>query len=233
MGSARSRLRYHDTVARVHTGNTQPSTQNHQQGYYPANWEELTAMIQAGEHVGMEYLYRVFDRSIRYYFRRYIGWQDLDDRIHDTLLIVVKAIQNGALREPNCLMAYIRTVVRRQVAEYIGSVIHRRRDQTGIDHEHSLTVPDGNHNPEQRAMAIEETGLVKIALESLSPTDREILVRFYLNEQSQEQICREMSLTDTQFRLKKSRAKKKFGALGRKNLAPLTTADSLVRLQIL
>jgi RNA polymerase sigma-70 factor (ECF subfamily) len=61
--------------------------------------------------------------------------------------------------------------------------------------------------------------LMKSALEALSQRDRDILVRFYLQEQSQEQICREMSLTETQFRLLKSRAKAKFGEIGRKKLA--------------
>jgi RNA polymerase sigma-70 factor (ECF subfamily) len=56
-------------------------------------------------------------------------------------------------------------------------------------------------------------------LRELSERDREILVRFYLKEEPQEQICREMSLTETQFRLLKSRAKAKFGEIGRKKLA--------------
>jgi len=49
--------------------------------------------------------------------------------------------------------------------------------------------------------------------------DREILTRFYLQEQTQEEICAEMNLSDTQFRLLKSRAKARFGELGRKKLA--------------
>jgi RNA polymerase sigma-70 factor (ECF subfamily) len=37
-------------------------------------------------------------------------------------------------------------------------------------------------------------------------------------EQSQDQICSEMALTETQFRLLKSRAKARFGELGKKKL---------------
>ena len=55
-------------------------------------------------------------------------------------------------------------------------------------------------------------------LKGLSSRDREILTRFYLQEESQEQICREMKLTDTQFRLLKSRAKARFGEMGRRKL---------------
>jgi uncharacterized protein (DUF2384 family) len=50
-------------------------------------------------------------------------------------------------------------------------------------------------------------------LESFSRRDREALIRFYLEEQVPEQICREMSLTEAQFRLIKSRAKAQFREL--------------------
>lgn len=53
----------------------------------------------------------------------------------------------------------------------------------------------------------------------LNAHSREILTRFYLHEQSQEEICSEMALTETQFRLLKSRAKARFGELGKKKLA--------------
>jgi RNA polymerase sigma-70 factor, ECF subfamily len=180
------------------------------------NWADLVAQIKAGEDAGIEELYRLFNRGIRYYFCRHLGPQDVDDRIHDTLLIVLHAIKSGALRDPGCLMGFVRTVVRRQVVASIDNTVHTRRDET--DMEHGLVVADHHDNPEQQSMATEKASFLKTALESLSPRDREILVRFYLNEESQERICREMSLTETQFRLTKSRAKGKFGVIGRKSL---------------
>jgi len=59
---------------------------------------------------------------------------------------------------------------------------------------------------------------MKQVLRSLSAKDQEILTRFYLDEQTQEEICEEMRLNETQFRLLKSRAKARFGELGRKKL---------------
>ena len=61
--------------------------------------------------------------------------------------------------------------------------------------------------------------LIRRVLAELSDRDQEILTRFYLQEQGQDQICDEMSLSETQFRLLKSRAKARFGELGRKKLA--------------
>jgi RNA polymerase sigma-70 factor, ECF subfamily len=55
-------------------------------------------------------------------------------------------------------------------------------------------------------------------LRNLSWRDREILTRFYLRGESQERVCSEMNLTGTQFRLLKSRAKARFGELGKRRL---------------
>jgi RNA polymerase sigma-70 factor, ECF subfamily len=186
-------------------------------GYTPVEWATLVDQIKAGEEAGMENLYKLFSRGIRYYLCRQLGPQELEDKVHDTFLIVVNAIRRGDLSEPDRLMGFVRTVVRRQVAAYIEQAVHNRREQTDL--ETGVAVADRRQNPEQEAMVRQKTELMKSALLSLPQQDREILVRFYLKEQSQEQICREMDLTETQFRLLKARAKARFGEVGKKKLA--------------
>ena len=83
--------------------------------------------IHGGDESGMEELYRLFGRGIRYYLCRQLGHQELDDKVHDTFVIVVQAIRRGELREPDRLMGFVRTVVRRQVAAYIDDAVHSRR----------------------------------------------------------------------------------------------------------
>ena len=70
--------------------------------------------------------------------------------------------------------------------------------------------------------------LVEAALSRLVERDREILTRYYLHEQSQDRICAEMGLTETQFRLLKSRAKARLGELNRE----LTTRKRLIKTAI-
>jgi len=60
--------------------------------------------------------------------------------------------------------------------------------------------------------------VAEAVLRGVSDRDREILTRFYLMEQTQQEICDGMSLSETQFRLLKSRAKARFGELGKKTL---------------
>ncbi len=202
--------------------NNQPTYEEKNQGpantsLSPTEWSVLVDQIKAGQDVGMERLYKLFSRGIRYYLCRQLGPQELEDKVHDTFLIVVHAVKRGDLREPERLMGFVRTVVRRQVAAHIDNAVHTRREQADL--ESGVSVADRKENPEQEAIIREEAELMKSALSALSQRDRDILVRFYLQEQPQEQICRELSLTETQFRLCKSRAKAKFGDIGRKKLA--------------
>src|SRR5579871_2342869 len=181
-----------------------------------SNWVDLVKRIQDGKESGMEDLYRIFARGIRYYLCRQLGPQELDDKVHDSFLIVVQAIQRGDVREPERLMGFIRTVVRRQVAAYIDQIVHTRKEE--IDIEVGSRVADRRGNPEQTVALRQKAEILRNVLQRLTPKDGEILTRFYLNEQTQEQICAEMGLTETQFRLLKSRAKARFGELGKKKL---------------
>jgi RNA polymerase sigma-70 factor (ECF subfamily) len=180
------------------------------------DWHELVGRIQRGDNSGLEDLYGLFARGIRFYLCRQLGPQELDDKVHDAFLIVVQAIKRGDLREPERLMGFVRTVVRRQVAAYIDDVVHSRREELHLDV--GVRVADARNNPEQSAAFSQKVEFMTSILSSLSDRDREILTRFYLDEQTQEQICEEMNLTETQFRLLKSRAKSRFGELGKRKL---------------
>jgi RNA polymerase sigma-70 factor (ECF subfamily) len=181
------------------------------------NWLALVESIRRGERSGMEDLYRVFSRGVRFYLCRHLGPQDLDDKVHDTFVIVVQAITKGELREPERLMGFVRTVVRRQVAAQIDQAVQTRREQAEIAKNRPMS--DHRNTPEEAAILRQHEQVAEAVLRSISGRDREILTRFYLREQTQEEICAEMNLSDTQFRLLKSRAKARFGELGRKRLA--------------
>jgi RNA polymerase sigma-70 factor, ECF subfamily len=182
-----------------------------------SNWSVLVERIRTDNPEGMEELYRVFSKGIRYFLCRQLGPQDLDDKVHDAFLVIAQAIRRGDLREPERLMGYVRTVVRRQVAAHIESAVHSRRTEIELDP--AIAMADRQSTPEQIAIDRQHEDLALRMLNSISRRDREILVRFYLEEQSQADICREMKLTETQFRLIKSRAKARFGELGRQRLA--------------
>ena len=191
------------------------------------DWQSLVARIHAGDAAGMEELYRLFSRGIRYYLCRQLGPQELEDKVHDTFLIVVQAIRRGDLREPERLMGFVRTVVKRQVAAHIEQAIQSRRDFQPLDQGGEVSAR--TQSPEDNSIERQEAEIMETVLRSISGRDREILTRFYLLEQPQEQICTEMQLTETQFRLLKSRAKTRFGELGRKRITRRTIQQLFLR----
>jgi RNA polymerase sigma factor (sigma-70 family) len=179
-------------------------------------WVELVARIQRGDPAAMAELYRLFSQSIRYSLFRQLGPQDLEDMLHDAFLIVVQAIRRDELRDPERLMGFVRTVVRRQVAAHIESIVHVRTQQAVLDA--SAALPAFNSNPEQMVIRRQREEIAQAALESICERDRQILIRFYLLEQPVEEICHDMGLSRTQFRLLKSRAKARFGQLGQRHM---------------
>ena len=176
-------------------------------------WSGLVEQIRNGDPSALERIYRIFSTGIRFYLCRQLGPQDLDDRVHDVFLIIVESIQKGELREPERLMGYVRTIVRRQVAAQIDDNVRARRNQADLAF--GMSLCDHHPNPERSAIEHESEELAMRILNSLPKRDRDVLARFYLEEQPADRICREMGLTETQFRLVKSRAKARFGELGK------------------
>lgn len=192
---------------RAHEGN----------GDSASRWTALVESIQRDDARSMESLYRIFNNGIRFHLCRQVHPQDIEDTIHNSFLIVVNAIRAGDLREPERLMGFVRTIVRRQVAARIDDAVQKRRQEPPSDGPAPLV--DAAPGPEQRVISEERREFAWRILSQVSGRDREILIRFYINEESQEQICHQMHLTSTQFRLLKWRAKQRFGDLGKRSLA--------------
>jgi len=180
------------------------------------DWLALVDRVRTGDETGMEELYKRLNQRIRYYLCRQLGPQELGDKVHDTFLIVVRAIQREGLREPERLMGFVRTIAQRQIASYIDEVVKKRSKE--VDLGPGSAVADRREGPEYLVLAREKAEFMKSVLATMSQREREILERFYLKEQTEQQIRAEMSLTATQFRLLKSRAKARFGEFGKKRL---------------
>lgn len=186
----------------------------HDESY--ANWVDLVRRISRDETDGFQELYEVLSKGYRYFFQRQLGVQDVDDRIHDCFLQVVRAIRTGKLREPQRLLGFVRVVAQRDVYKQIEIRTQSRKNHQ-VEHDTPLEDPGAC----QAARYQERRDLIQRILSELSERDRQILIRFYIYEQRREQICLEMNLTETQFRLLKSRAKARFGQLGRRKTSPL------------
>jgi len=177
---------------------------------------ELVLLVREGDARGMTDLYDFISAGLHPYLARQLPPQDCRDKIHSIFVDVVVAIQRGQVRDPERLMGFARTIARRKVSGYICMAMAARRNQVDIESIFWLASPQAS--PENEMIFRERRELVRWTLAQLSEREREILSRFYMQEQTQQQICLEMGLTHTQYRLLKWRSKARFGDLTRKQM---------------
>jgi RNA polymerase sigma-70 factor (ECF subfamily) len=182
-----------------------------------SSWSALGERIRAADASAVEELYAIVAKEVRYYLWSQVGPQDLDDGVHDIILTITQSIQKDELREPERLMGLVRAIARRRVAAMTDDAVQTRSNQ--VDPYSRIDISVHQPDPESRVIEQENRELVMRVLGSLHKRDREVLRRFYLQEQSSEQICQEMDLTARQFRLIKTRAKARFVELRERQLA--------------
>jgi RNA polymerase sigma-70 factor, ECF subfamily len=166
-----------------------------------ANWVQLARGIRSGDQARIADLYASLIAPLRACLARVVSPDDVDDSLHEVVVIVLGAIQREELRDPERLAGFVRTIAHRRTAAHIRSRMMQRRFVEQVD-----IVASREQSPEERVAGQERIEQLARVLRCLSARDREILERFYFREQKAEQICREMQLTGTQFRLFKSRA---------------------------
>ncbi|MBZ5604523.1 MAG: sigma-70 family RNA polymerase sigma factor [Acidobacteriia bacterium] len=169
-----------------------------------AYWVNLVRNISRENDQGVEQLYSLLSAHVRAALSRTVGPDAREDLVHEVLVIVLEAIRAGELRDPTRLMGFVRRIAQRRAVAHIRQLVFRRRRFVLSDAaEPRAPLRDSPDTGVDRNDRFERA---RRALRRLTPRDREILERFYLREQPRAQICFEMRLTDTQFRLFKSRA---------------------------
>lgn len=179
---------------------------------------DIVQRIQVEDPTGVEQLYQCCSRPIQLLLCRLLNAEDVEDCLHDALIAVTLEIQRGRLRDPTRLLAYVLTISRRFAIATIRKRIRRRQyeSQNTLIGEFTTHLDRASSsNPEDAYIQKQHLRNVHGALQQLSEHDRNILYKFYILEQSPEQIQNDMRLTATQFRLRKWRAKERFGSLSR------------------
>lgn len=159
----------------------------------------------------LEELYAAFQATTRRIILSSLGPHDIDDKVHDCFVIVLQAIRAGEIREPEKLVGFVGTVVRRYIIRQIHAAVDRRKRMVDCDVS-MLPVRDHRENPEQAVLAKQRMELARRALRSVDPGDRDVLYRCYVDEQPVEQICHELRLRPGQFAMRKMRAKARVAA---------------------
>jgi DNA-directed RNA polymerase specialized sigma24 family protein len=171
----------------------------------PTSWTTLVQDVAAGKPAATEELYRL-SAFVRPYLARTVGWNDVEDIYHDIVVEVIERIRKGALREPEALMGYVKTIAFRRGIVGLRQKV-RSRQESAVEH-HTFRSKE----PSPLAMVVqkESDAIISRVFAGLLPFDRELLTRFYVNEECRDDIEKAMGLSRTQFRLEKSRVKANF-----------------------
>lgn len=164
------------------------------------------ARVRAGDEQAMELLLNAFYRGLKHYFTRHLGSSHGEDCAQQTILGLLRAIRENRVEQPERLAGYAKGIAANVLREAIQSKVARRTRECDLA-EQPLCDPD--RRPDDAFAHRQRARIMRRVLDELSVRDREILRRFYLLEQTAGQICAEMGLTETRFRLAKSRAKQK------------------------
>ena len=182
------------------------------------SWTALCEHIRAEHPEALGEFYRRF-KSRRYIFFRHVDVADAEDTFHQCYLEVLDQIKRGNVREPERMEGFIAVVARRLICHHIRARIQGRYCAEETEY---LNQPSRAPGPEETLWAAQRREITLQALNSLPARHREVLVRFYVQEQPSEQIMAEMGLSETQFRLLKNRAKARFSEIGaRRSARPL------------
>jgi len=186
------------------------------------NLTHTVAAIQAGCPDAEAQLYNLLSRGMRLLISRKLRPEDVDDVYHTAFMGVLAAIRADKVNNPEALIGFARIVVKRQITAKISVYVDERSHRIS----NSASDVPVYETPESQYIHDERRTHARRCMEQLKASDRQILYRFYVLEQSKEQICHDLKLSETSFRLAKSRAKTK---VAHKHYSGISASAKLAR----
>ncbi|HWZ32384.1 MAG TPA: hypothetical protein VNX18_13685 [Bryobacteraceae bacterium] len=146
----------------------------------PFDWADLVAGIRSGDEEAVWRLGNIFQDGIRSFLRRGLGQHKLQSRQREVLSQVIQSIRETPIDNPNCLASHVLTVLR----QYISSQM-----MAGP----SLVLDD------ESRVNMNDIGAIRDLLAKIAAVDREALRRYYVDQETSEQVCQALNLPATRF----------------------------------
>ena len=141
-----------------------------------------------------------------------------EDLCNETFRVVLERLRRQPLEDPTKLAAYLAQTAR-NLAKADRRKVARRQTVTGEQH----TIDDFAAEGSDPSVALEtqtRAKAIRKVLEELpNVRDRQLLVRFYLNDEDKADICRDLNLTEEHFNRVIFRARERFRVLLDKRIA--------------
>lgn len=160
--------------------------------------EPLVDRVRHGEPAGVAELRGLLIRGLRFLVARQLHAWQVDGCVYEVFDRVVRGIQSGDLNDPVLLVPYVRA----RLAAHVGEIQDTRMAGS---HDSDGTILPCVTDEHQQVMH----GL----LLSLSPSERESMVRFFVQGHDDRRICRELCVPAAEFRSLRVKVKARFHEL--------------------
>lgn len=135
---------------------------------------------------------------------------DIEDMAQDVLQSTISALREGRVRDHASVPAYLRSSVKFAVRSHYRKQ-HRRQEDRVVALDDSISIDD---DPADNATSRELAALIRQLVGELKlDRDRQLLERFYLREQSKEQVCTELGISHEHFHRVAFRARERLRVL--------------------
>jgi RNA polymerase sigma-70 factor, ECF subfamily len=132
------------------------------------------------------------------------------DILQDAAVTTLEKLRNGEIAHPENVGGYLYRVALNHLRN------HRRKDRTGVssaDAVDELQANEGDADWEQVGRPQWAAAARRMLDEMPAARDRELLLRFYLNDEEKEQICKDLHLSHEHFNRVIFRARNRFREL--------------------
>ncbi len=158
---------------------------------------ELVGRIETGDGIAETELVEEFGPTIRPILIKRTGSVQLaNDLCQDTFIVTLRKLRAGELRKPQCLSAFIRQTAVNICTDYY------RRERRYVHQDDRVISRHHSHRDNKAKEIDSETtrAVLEAALDQLTMSrDREILRRFYLDDQDKARICSDLGLSAAHF----------------------------------
>jgi RNA polymerase sigma-70 factor (ECF subfamily) len=132
----------------------------------------------------------------------------IEDISQDVFKIAIGKIRNGDVRDPERLSGFICGIARTRALEHFRKVKYLSNQGEVAEAE---LITDSSPNQLERLCSEERDQIVRRVIDGLKiKRDREIIYRYYINEEDKDKICADMHLTRAQFNNVVSRALQRY-----------------------
>ncbi|MFC3120127.1 RNA polymerase sigma factor [Agaribacter flavus] len=174
--------------------------------------QSIVERIIAGDAKAEKEMVKRYQRGLMFMLRKRSGDEHLAaDVSQDTWRLVIEKVRQGQLKDPKKLSAFIVQIGKNQL------IMHYRRPEAKKTDSLDETQTRAMEATEQPEKVLENHNLAlmvrSVIGELNTPRDRELIFRFFIDEQEKHVICHELDLDKVHFDRVLYRAKQRFKQL--------------------